>query len=343
MKFLGISAVRMIAAGAVLFFFIFLKKVIAKYATSALLRFAKRTRTELDDIVIPTVLKPLEYLVVIAGAFIAVGILDLPVKPFDFKRWAVILLKLCVTVDITWLFLTAADAVIEYLERSAVQLKSKIDGRMLPLLRTIARGVIFVIAFVAVIQNLGYSASGLIAGLGLGGLAFALAAKDTLSNLFGSIMIFTDRPFSVGDTIKAGDISGTVEEVGVRSTKIRTPELTLLSVPNSTLAALPVNNISRRKKTLCEFSIPLDGNSPPSIVKEIVAELESEINNHPGVDKEDPISVRLSALTETGAIIKIRYFLNTMDQYEAAYIQQEIYLKFMETAAKKGISISPKP
>ena len=110
-------------------------------------------------------------------------------------------------------------------------------------------------ATILAIQNLGYSVSGLLASLGIGGLAVALAAKDTLSNVFGSLMLILDRPFKLGDWIKAGDMEGTVEEIGFRSTRIRTFAKTLITVPNSIIANLPLDNFSRMPKRRIKLTV----------------------------------------------------------------------------------------
>jgi MscS family membrane protein len=101
----------------------------------------------------------------------------------------------------------------------------------------------YLIAVLLVLQNSGYNVAGLLAGLGIGGLAVALAAKETLANLFGSIAVLLDRTFQVGDTIRQGDVTGVVENIGLRSTKVRTPEGYLVSIPNQLITNAPVINM----------------------------------------------------------------------------------------------------
>jgi len=121
--------------------------------------------------------------------------------------------------------------------------EARTRGTLAPVLTKSCQVFFYVIAVLLVLQNLGYNVAGLLAGLGIGGLAVALAAKETLANLFGSIAVLMDRTFQVGDTIKQGDITGVVEKIGLRSTKVRTPEGYIVSIPNQLITNAPVTNM----------------------------------------------------------------------------------------------------
>ena len=116
-------------------------------------------------------------------------------------------------------------------------------GTLAPVLTKACQVFFYLIAVLLVLQNSGYNVAGLLAGLGIGGLAVALAAKETLANLFGSIAVLLDRTFQVGDTIRQGDVTGVVENIGLRSTKVRTPEGYLVSIPNQLITNAPVINM----------------------------------------------------------------------------------------------------
>lgn len=124
--------------------------------------------------------------------------------------------------------------------------EARTRGTLGPVLAKSCQVFFYVIAVLLVLQNLGYNVAGLLAGLGIGGLAVALAAKETLANLFGSIAVLMDRTFQVGDTIKQGDITGVVEKIGLRSTKVRTPEGYVVSIPNQVVTNAPVINMGNR-------------------------------------------------------------------------------------------------
>ena len=148
--------------------------------------------------------------ITIGGLFLAVQVLQLPVAPVDVRRFAYALLKVLATFDVAWFVFNMVSLLEAYLGQWVSRTESTLDDHLLPFIRKSLRAFIIFLAALMTIQNLGYSISGLLASLGIGGLAVALAAKDTLANFFGSLMIILDRPFHIGDWVKAGDIEGTV-------------------------------------------------------------------------------------------------------------------------------------
>lgn len=244
----------LLAITIVIVFFLF-KRLFSGLLTRFILPLVNRTANNFDDLLLKSVRRPLEMLVLIGGFFIALQVLQLPSKPINFAQMGTALIKALVTFNIAWILFNA----VAILERSiatwAHRTGSPLDEHLLPFIRKTARAFIVVLAVVLVIQNLGYSISGLLASLGIGGLAVALAAKETLSNVFGSIMILLDRPFRVGDWIKTGDIEGTVEEIGFRSTRVRTFAKTLITVPNNIIATTSLNNFSRMPKRRIKMKI----------------------------------------------------------------------------------------
>jgi MscS family membrane protein len=189
------------------------------------------------------------------------------------------------------------------------------------------------------IQNLGYSISGLLASLGIGGLAVALAAKDTLSNIFGSLMILLDRPFHVGDWVKAGDLEGIVEEVGFRSTKIRTFAKTQITVPNNVIANLAVDNMSRRPRRRIKLTIGITYESSPDQIRRAVTGIREMLGNHPAIDQE----FFLVNFTDFGASsldILVYCFTKTNVWEEYLEARQDVCLKIMEILDGLGLEIA---
>ncbi|MBN1758779.1 MAG: mechanosensitive ion channel family protein [Chitinispirillaceae bacterium] len=142
-----------------------------------------------------------------------------------------------------WVYLTAFGVIFAglWMER-AKRTESKLDDQLIPIVRRSSKVFFFVIGVVLVLQNMGYSVGSLIAGLGIGAVAIAMASKDTVANLFGSLMIFLDKPFHIGDWIEMGSIEGTVEVVGLRTTRIRTFANSLITMPNSMFTTGAINN-----------------------------------------------------------------------------------------------------
>ena len=167
------------------------------------------------------------------GLYVGLLVLQLPDK---LTAVLVLLLKTVGTFAVAWMLFRAIDVIISGLERFTAKTESEMDDHMIPLVKRILRVALISVAVITVVQQWGYDVTSLIAGLGIGGLALALAAQDTLANWFGSIMIFTDRPFKLGDWVKSAHGEGVVEDVGMRSTKIRTFAKTIITVPNKDLA-----------------------------------------------------------------------------------------------------------
>ncbi len=162
--------------------------------------------------------------------------------PVEFSRYSVMFLKALITINFSILLYRLIDGVVFYITRGVVEERFSFHIDLLPLIRKVIKVCIFIFSFLALLKVLNFDVSGLIASLSLGSLGVALASQDTLKNLFGSVMIFIDKPFGVGDMIVTKDVRGRVEEIGMRSTILRTPEQSQVYVPNALLANSYVDN-----------------------------------------------------------------------------------------------------
>lgn len=315
------------------------KKIFAYLFTKAILPLAQKSKKELDDRFLVCLQKPAEFLVLLVGLFIAVGILQLPSEPFDLSKLATSILKALVIFDVAWLFFNLVDMVDHYLSKWASQTKSSLDDHLAPLLRKSLRIFIVIMAVLMAIQTFGYPVTGIIASLGIGGLAFALAAKDTVSNIFGSLMIIFDRPFHVGDWVKAGDMEGTVEEVGFRSTKIRTFAKTLISVPNNIIANLAIDNYSRMPKRRIRLTVGVSYDATPSQMREAVSRIRALLKTHPAID-QDFFLVNFTDFGASSLDIMVYCFTTTTVWGEYLDAREDVCLKIMDTLEGLGLDIA---
>ncbi len=337
--FFGISLGRYAAAFAILLVALMLKKVLAHLFSKVIFPFAAKTETRYDDLFLAGLQKPLELLVVIIGLFIGVQVLQLPVKPVDLRHFAHAVLKVMVTFDIAWMLFNTVFLLEVYLGQWVGRTESTLDDHLLPFIRKSLRVFIVFIAALMTIQNLGYSISGLLASLGIGGLAVALAAKDTLANFFGSLMIILDRPFHIGDWIKAGDLEGTVEEVGFRSTKVRTFAKTLISVPNSVITNMAVDNFSRMPRRRIKLSVGVTYATTPAQMREAVEKIRALLGSHPAIDQE----FWLVNFTDFGASsLDIMVYCFTLTTVWGEYLEarQDVCLKIMDILEGMGMEIA---
>lgn len=199
-----------------------------------------RTKTNLDDIIVDKVEEPVVFGVILGASWYALTWLKLGAA----ENFVHHLFGFLVVINITWLISRLADALIqEYVVPITEKSKSDLDDQLLPIFRKGLRIIVWTMGVVVGLNNAGYDVGAVIAGLGIGGLAFALAAQDTVKNFFGGIMIFADKPFQVGERIQIGDIDGVVKEIGIRSTRVETLAGRMVTVPNSMFSDDAVENV----------------------------------------------------------------------------------------------------
>jgi len=318
----------------------FVIKVIVKHIVDVWLKkFTDRSKSELDDRLLQAFRRPAFFLVYISGFYLALEILNLPTDPVDAPRFITALFTSLLIVDAAW-FLSSATGILEiYMRRFTAGTETKLDDQLVPLVRRAVRVIIYVIAFVMIIQNLGYSVSSLLAGLGLGGLAFALAAKDSLANMFGSVTIFTDRPFQVGDWIKVGDSEGVVEDVGFRSTRIRTFEKTLITVPNSTLTHTAIENMDARSLRRIKMTIGVTYDTTADQMEKAVESIRELLREHEDISQD----YWLVYFTDFGAYsLNIFVYCFSKSKVWAEYleIKQQVNLAIMRRLEALGLEFA---
>ena len=200
-------------------------------------RLAKKTSTDFDDTLLAAFEGPLRVLFIILGFYFASLILALtPDQEFLILRF----IRTALIFLITWGLYNLSETILY--ENTAKKLGFQVDRILVPFLSKVLKFIVIALALSVIAQEWGYEISGLIAGLGLGGLAVALAAQDALSNILGGIVVIIDKPFTIGDWIATPSVEGTVEDITFRSTKIRAFSHALISVPNAKLANEPITN-----------------------------------------------------------------------------------------------------
>jgi MscS family membrane protein len=295
---------------------------------------AARTETQADDLAIRALLGPLGWLIVLIGTHFAwrllgsrcPGMLDPGLKTF----------AALATVIVAWCAFRLVDVGFVMMAERAARTDSRIDDQLVPLLRKTSKIFVGVIATLVAVQNLGFSVSGLLAGLGIGGLAFALAAKDTIANVFGSVTILVDRPFRVGDWVTLPDADGTVEEVGLRTTRIRTFDKTVVTIPNQTLTNATVENHSLMPRRRVRMTLNVTYATTPSQMRDLLRRLEELLRKHPGVAPEN-LQVRFLSFGESSLEVLVNYFTITVDYDEHTAIRQELNLAIMDLLDGLGV------
>jgi MscS family membrane protein len=235
-----------------------------------------------------------------------------------------------------WRVVDVASKVIADLRWSTDHAASR---ALIPLARRLSKVAILLAAVVTSLSELGYSVASLVAGLGIGGLAVALAARSTLENLFGAFSIGADQPFREGDTIKVEDVVGTVEAVGLRSTRIRTVDRTLVTMPNGKLADTRVESYSARDRIRLGCTLGLVYGTSAAQVRQVLAGLEGVLRAQPKL-WPDGVVVRFLELGASALNLEVMAWFATADFDEFRLIREDVLLRFMEVVEKAGTSFA---
>jgi MscS family membrane protein len=225
------------------------------------------------------------------------------------------------------------DVIEYYLNRIVSKTDTRLDDMLVPIVRKALRLTIAIIAVLLIAENiLGANIKSLLMGAGVGGLAIAFAAKDTIANFFGSVTIFTDRPFQIGEMVKIGEHCGPIEEVGFRSTRVRTLEGHLVTVPNSVITSSTVENIGRRPfiRRTSNLTITYDSGHTKTkraveIIKEVLAEVP-EINS----DHGRPPRVYFSDFNDWSLNIYMSYWVKPPDYWQFQQVNERINFEIMK-------------
>jgi len=199
--------------------------------------------------------------------------------------------------------------------------------------------VVFALALMVALSELGYPVTTVVAGLGIGGVALALAAQKTVENLFGSISILADQPFRVGDTIRVDGIEGAVETIGLRSTRMRTVERTLVIIPNGKLADMRIESLGPRDRIRFSTKLSVARHTPARKLEEVIAAVRAKLSSHDAVVKDD-VFVRLAALGESSYDIEIAAPIETTDGAEFAKVREELLLACVAVVTDLGVELA---
>ena len=314
-----------------------LRRLLVLILARPLQRLLERSgRNDLDDVISSIVVPPTRILLIAFSIFIIAQLLNLDSSALQF------------TARLTRMLVIIAVALIAYRIVTLVLLTRgrlfsitgvAIEEALLPFARTGLQIIIFAISLVIIIQEWGYDVSGLIAGLGIGGLAISLAAQDTLSNLFGFTAIVGDRPFAVGESIKTKDVEGTIEHVGLRSTRVRQMDQAVVTVPNSMLASSAILNWSRLNKRQINLTLGIAYGVSAQELETLLQRLRDLLTHWENVEEKSVI-VHLVNFGERSLEILVRCYLNIADWTEFTREKELIFLAIMRIVEEMGLQIA---
>ena len=271
-------------------------------------RIAERSRTRIDDLLSEALEPPILLGVMLIAVWISLGRLDLGVKFHHFLRNAY---EVLVTLNITWLFARVFARMTELIlikSDGSATTRLNISTHLIPLIKRGILIVVWTIGIIMALHNVGVTVTTLMGTLGIGGMAFALASQDTIKNIFGGITIFTDQMFQIGDIIRIGDTEGTVVDVGLRSTRLRTYDHRLVILPNSKLIDAVVTNISSEPGRPIVIDLGLTCDTSPEKMRQAMAILSSIDDRVHGVEPGSIIA-SFVAFADSSLTIRLIYFI----------------------------------
>ena len=325
------------------FVVVLLVLVVAYIAKKILYRLAikaEQTHNPWDDALLHSIRRPLRYTILILGISYAAQIAGHQTDAVIFQSIDSIRHVLIVAM-LAWALIGFVVRFEEVTVRQKIQKNPKFDRTTIHVLSKLVRTAIIITAALVVMQTLGFSISGVLAFGGIGGIAIGFAAKDLLANFFGGLMIYLDRPFSVGDWIRSPDrkIEGTVESIGWRLTTIRTFDKRPLYVPNSVFATIAVENPSRMSHRRIFETIGLRYDDIKKLHL-IVEKVKTMLKEHEGIDTSQTLIVNFNEFNDSSVDFFVYTFTKTTNWIEFHEVKQDVLLKISDIIETNGAEIA---
>jgi MscS family membrane protein len=324
-----------IACLIVILLAIVLRHVITNIIFFYLKKMAERTSTTLDDKLFPALERPTATMIMVVGIYAALTVLQLSPQ-------ADVILgncgKIAILTVLVWGFIRAGGAMLDHAQEIA-HARQMTVATFMPLIKKTAFVFAIIIGVLFIAESLGAKVGVLLGSLGLGGLALALAAQDMIANLFGSFVVVMDQPFRVGETVKIGSSVGTVEDIGLRSTKLRLVDKSLLVIPNKSVASESITNLARFTQRRVEQVIGLTYDTKPEQMTSILDDFKAIINREPEVDPTS-VMVYFRDYSASSLDIWVVYVTRSPDFPSAMRLRERINLGLMRAVTARGLSFA---
>ncbi len=339
--FLGNSIKNYLLFAGIILFGLLLKRVFSRLLSMLLFRVFDGSKFGSDPkVFVALLIRPIEVLILFIIIYMGINQLDYPLQEVIFRRTTLVnklpsvyeitliqiidkIFLLLFIIAVFWIILRIIDFIAHVFLYKASLTESKSDDQMVPFIQELSKIVTVIFAVFVVLGSVfNLNVATIIAGLGIGGIAVALAAQDTLQNLLGSFTIFADKPFVVGDLVRIDKYEGTIEKVGFRSTLLRTLDKTMVIIPNKKMVDSPLENLSLRNLRRMKFNIGLKFDTPSEVMLKITKEIEKFVNDHPATS-EDTL-VTFDSFGESSLNIQVLYFIEIVEYNDYMRIRQEI-------------------
>ncbi|MBT8494281.1 MAG: mechanosensitive ion channel family protein, partial [Deltaproteobacteria bacterium] len=333
---IGIEVWKLLGVFVLIFIAFIFQKLTVFVIRTYLRRLVKRTNLSYLDAAVHRADRPIGGLMMAVVFYLGFPNLLFPAGAARIARVAT---EALAAYSLVWLAYRLIDVLTTFLESKAEKTESKLDDQVVPLLGKTLKVFVSVIGGIFVLQNLDVDVSSLLAGLGLGGLAFALAAKDTVANFFGSVTIFVDKPFQIGDWVVMAGTEGVVEEVGFRTTRVRTFYGSLVTVPNHKVTGNIVDNYGARKYRRYSTTLGLCYDTPPEKIQAFCEALRASIKGMPGM-RQDYYMVEFKEFADFSLNIMLYCFMEVPTWNDELRVRTNLNLEILRVASRLGVSFA---
>jgi MscS family membrane protein len=319
--------------------FIFLAFYVSKlldYVINAWLKkWAAKTETKLDDLLLELLHGPVKVVAFVVFLHVGLDVFKWPPVAQTFLSKGLIVVVAC---SLTYVALKLVDLLMGlWRQRAAVGADKSFDEQLFPVISRSLKAFVVVVAVLVTSQNLGVNITSVIASLSIGGLALGLAAQDTLANLFGAVAVYMDKPFRIGDRIKLEAVDGTVESIGLRSTRVRSLDGHLVTIPNKTMGNAIITNVTRRPTIKTEINLGLTYDTPADKVKRAVQILEEIYRQHP---MTADLLISFNKFADSALNIQVVHWWNSADAKAHAADMHELNLAIKQRFDAEGIGFA---
>lgn len=312
-----------------------LRRVVTTWIFGFFKRLASRTETTLDDKLFPALEGPVKALIVVVGTMASLKVLKLAESTDRTIGYAY---TMAFSFVLFWGFLRAFNTVLDHLAEVCREKQLGLAPFM-PWIKKTLLAIVFVFGVLMIAQSLGADVKAALGALGIGGLAFALAAQDTIANIFGSVVVAIDQPFKIGETIRVAGNVGTVEDIGLRSTKLRLVDRSLMVLPNKTVASEVITNLARFNGRRVEQVIGLTYGTSAEKMEKIVAEIRRIIDAQPDVNPADT-HVYFRDFSASSMDVWVVYAFKSPDFVRHMQVRQTVNFEIMRAVEAAGLSFA---
>lgn len=330
---------KSIAIGIGIFvLFMFLKNIFTKYIIKILDNVFKALKIKSARVILNAFEEPIKLLFIVIGAYIFALIVN---SAIGWRLNGVInnLVKSAIIILISIGLNNLTNSSDEFIEKASTRYDIKVNVVLIPMLCKTIRFLILAFAIIQIATTWGLDVNAFITGIGISGVVVALAAKDYAANMMSGVIIFLDSPFNIGDWIKCNDLEGVVEEISFRSTRIRTFDKVLISVPNSVLVNDPILNFNKRETRRVTMDIGVTYDTSIEQIRICVENFKTMLREHEGVDNE-MMNVSFSTLNESSLDISLYFFINKTTYNEYMTVKEDINFKIMKILKDAHVEIA---